>query len=210
MEKNTNGFNELKLNEDLLKGVYLYGFTQPSSIQLKGITAIGTGKDCIIQSQSGTGKTATYLLGVLNRLTDVKMLEGIIITPTRELCDQVYTVAVNLSKFTGYNIVKCVGGTPIHQNIKELKTANVVIGTLGRINHMIGEKKLPVHNLKFIVLDEADELLSDGIPISLNELFERAPNGVQVILISATLSKNVFYSYIYRFYIKNMYSILFI
>jgi len=194
METVNSGFNELNLNENLLKGVYLHGFTQPSAIQITGIKSITTGRDCVLQSQSGTGKTATYLLGVLNRLTDQKSIEGIIITPTRELCDQVYNVAVNLSKFTSYNIVKCVGGTPIHQNIKELRTANVVIGTLGRINHMINEKKLQTHYLKFIVLDEADELLADGVPVTLNELFEKAPNGVQVILISATLSKNVFYA----------------
>jgi superfamily II DNA/RNA helicase len=193
-EPNNNietGFNELNLNEDIIKGIYLYGFTQPSKIQIKGIKAISTGKDCILQSQSGTGKTATYLLGVLNRLTNVKTTQGIIITPTRELCEQVFTVATELSKFTTYNIVKCIGGTNIFQNIKQLKTATVVIGTLGRINHMINDKKINIHNIKFIVLDEADELLSDGIPKELNELFDISPNGVQVILISATISKNV-------------------
>ena len=193
-EPNNNietGFNELNLNEDIIKGIYLYGFTQPSKIQIKGIKAISTGKDCILQSQSGTGKTATYLLGVLNRLTNDKTTQGIIITPTRELCEQVFTVATELSKFTTYNIVKCIGGTNIFQNIKQLKTATVVIGTLGRINHMINDKKINIYNIKFIVLDEADELLSDGIPKELNELFDISPNGVQVILISATISKNV-------------------
>jgi hypothetical protein len=190
----TTGFNELNLNEDILKGVYLYGFTQPSKIQIKGIKAISTGKDCILQSQSGTGKTATYLLGVLNRLSLDKTTQGIIITPTRELCEQVYNVASELSKFTTYNVIKCVGGTNIYDNIKQLRTATIVIGTLGRINHMINEKKINTYNLKFIVLDEADELLADGTPNELLELFEKSPNGVQVILISATISKNVFNS----------------
>lgn len=190
----TTGFNELNLNEDILKGVYLYGFTQPSKIQIKGIKAISTGKDCILQSQSGTGKTATYLLGVLNRLSLDKTTQGIIITPTRELCEQVYNVASELSKFTTYNVIKCVGGTNIYDNIKQLRTATIVIGTLGRINHMINEKKINTFNLKFIVLDEADELLADGTPNELLELFEKSPNGVQVILISATISKNVFNS----------------
>ena len=192
MEITTTGFNELKLNEDLLKGVYLYGFTQPSSIQLNGINAISTGKDCILQSQSGTGKTATYLLGVINRLTNDKFTQGLIITPTRELCEQVYNVASALSKFTKHNIVKCVGGTNIHQNIKELRTSTVVIGTLGRMNHMINENKLNTHHLKFIVLDEADELLEDGIPKALLDIIDKSPNGVQIILISATMSHNVF------------------
>ena len=65
---NKKNFEGLNLNEDLIKGIYLHGFTQPSPIQIKGIESINTGKDCLLQSQSGTGKTATYLLGVLNRI----------------------------------------------------------------------------------------------------------------------------------------------
>ena len=191
METKDN-FDSLNLNEDILKGVYLYGFTQPSKIQIKGINSINTGKDCILQSQSGTGKTATYLLGVLNRLEENKTCQGIIITPTRELASQVYDVAVNLAKYTKFNIVKCIGGTSCIDNRNELRKATVVIGTLGRICHMITEKKIHTHSLKFIVIDEADELLVDGISEKLQMLFDKAPNGVQVILISATLSVNVF------------------
>ena len=88
------GFNDLELKEDLLKGVYLYGFTKPSKIQINGIQNISSGKDCMLQSQSGTGKTATYLLGVLNRIDSKETkCQGIIITPTHELADQVYNVS---------------------------------------------------------------------------------------------------------------------
>jgi superfamily II DNA/RNA helicase len=185
-------FDSLNLNENLLKGVYLHGFTQPSKIQIKGISSINTGRDCILQSQSGTGKTATYLLGVLNRLDSEKGCQGIIITPTRELATQVYEVASNLSKYTDYKIVKCMGGTDIQQNKQELREATIIIGTLGRIHHMINEKKINVHKLKFIVIDEADELLADGICDKLQALFDKAPAGIQVVLISATMSINVF------------------
>ena len=140
MESNNNNksnFDNLNLNENLLKGVYLYGFTQPSPIQIKGITSINTGKDCLLQSQSGTGKTATYLLGVMNRLAEEKSCQGIVITPTRELTSQVYDVAMNLAKYTKYNVVKCIGGTNIGQSKNELRTATLVIGTLGRLYHMI-------------------------------------------------------------------------
>jgi superfamily II DNA/RNA helicase len=107
MDTEIENFETLNLNESLLKGVYLHGFTQPSKIQIKGIGSINTGKDCILQSQSGTGKTATYLLGVMNRLDpDEKACQGIIITPTRELADQVYVVAKNLSKYSEYKIAK--------------------------------------------------------------------------------------------------------
>jgi superfamily II DNA/RNA helicase len=195
MDNNTeiDNFDSLNLNENLLKGVYLYGFTQPSKIQIKGIGSINTGKDCILQSQSGTGKTATYLLGVMNRIDPMENgCQGIIITPTRELADQVYDVAGNLAKYTNYKISKCVGGTDVNQNRNELKNSSVVIGTIGRIYHMITEKKINIHKVKFMVLDEADELLADGINEKLQNIFDKAPSGIQIVLISATMSLNVF------------------
>jgi superfamily II DNA/RNA helicase len=193
MNTETETFDSLNLNANLLKGIYLHGFTQPSKIQIKGISSINTQKDCILQSQSGTGKTATYLLGVLNRINpNDKNCNGIIITPTRELACQVFEVANNLSKYTDYKIAKCTGGSDVHQNRQELKNASVIIGTIGRLYHMINEKKINIHNLKFIVLDEADEILSDGIDDKLKEIFDKLPLGIQVILISATMSINVF------------------
>ena len=93
-------FSNLNLESNLLKGVYLYGFKKPSKIQVEGIKAINTGKDCILQSQSGTGKTATYLLGVLNRIEENDKTQGLIITPTRELSLQVHLVASEISKYT--------------------------------------------------------------------------------------------------------------
>jgi len=193
METGTENFDNLSLNENLLKGVYLNGFSQPSKIQIKGINSINTGKDCILQSQSGTGKTATYLLGVLNRLDpNEKSCQGIIIAPTRELSNQIVDVAHNLAKYTEYKIAKCTGGTDIHQNRMELRNATVVIGTIGRLFHMINEKKINIHKVKFIVLDEADEILADGINNKLHEIFEKAPSSIQVVLISATMSINVF------------------
>jgi superfamily II DNA/RNA helicase len=188
-----NNFDNLNLDENLLKGVYLYGFNKPSSIQIKGITSINTGKDCILQSQSGTGKTATYLLGVMNRLdTNINGCQGIIITPTRELTTQVYNVAENLAKYTKIKIAKCIGGTNIGELISSLKTASLVIGTLGRINHMIMDRKINLFKLKFIVLDEADKLFSDGMDNKLQMIIDKAPIGVQNVLISATMSLNLF------------------
>ena len=123
---NNFGFNDLNLKEDLLKGVYLYGFTKPSKIQINGIQNISSGKDCMLQSQSGTGKTATYLLGVLNRIdSNENKCQGIIITPTHELADQVYSVAIELSKFLGINIVKCIGGTDLNDNRDKISKSDV-------------------------------------------------------------------------------------
>jgi superfamily II DNA/RNA helicase len=138
-------FDGLNLNESLLKGVYLYGFTKPSPIQIKGIESINTGKDCLLQSQSGTGKTATYLLGVLNRIEDNDKTQAIILAPTRELCNQIYDVAVGLTQKTKIKIQKSVGGTNIGETKQSLRSANVIIGTLGRLHHMIMEKTIHLH-----------------------------------------------------------------
>jgi superfamily II DNA/RNA helicase len=185
-------FEELKLNELLIESVYLYGFTNPSPIQIKGIESINTGKDCLLQSQSGTGKTATYLLGVLNRIEDNEKTQAIILAPTRELCNQIYDVAVGLTQKTKIKIQKSVGGTNIGETKQSLRSANVIIGTLGRLHHMIMEKTIHLHNLKILVMDEADDLLTDGISDKLSYILEKIPTGIQSILISATMNSNVF------------------
>jgi len=195
MENKYNNFDSLKLNDKLLQGIYLYGFSQPSKIQIQGIESISNGSDCLLQSQSGTGKTATYLLGMLHRLY---LLEGnnnisMIITPTRELANQVYEVAANLAKFTDYKIAKCIGGIDIHTNKMEIKNASIIIGTIGRIYHMINDKKINLNNLKLIVLDEVDDLLSDGINDKLEYIFNNSDlTKTQTVLISATITYNVF------------------
>jgi superfamily II DNA/RNA helicase len=187
-----NDFETLDLNENLLKGVYLYGFTKPSKIQITGIKSINTGKDCILQSQSGTGKTATYLLGILNRIDEsIDKCQGIILTPTHELSDQVYNVASELAKFLNINIVKCIGGTSIGETRDSLKTAHLIIGTVGRVSHMITEKRINTHTIRFIILDEADVMLEEGLNDKLKLIYEKSPDNIQCIMISATMSYNV-------------------
>lgn len=185
-------FEDMNLKSSLIEGVYLYGFKKPSPIQIKGIKSVNTGKDCILQSQSGTGKTATYLLGVMNRLDENKKLQGIIITPTRELSEQVFNVAKNISKKTKIKITKCIGGNNMYKNIQNLKNSNLAIGTIGRINHLMEENKINFHSLKFFVIDEADDVLSDGVSKKLRNIFNSLTDATQMCLISATLSSNVF------------------
>ena len=180
-------FDSLDINTDILKGVYLYGFKKPSKIQIKGIQSINTGRDCILQSQSGTGKTGTYLLGVLNRMKYNNICQTIIITPTRELASQVFNVAKSISKYSKFKLALCIGGTNVSNNLFDLRKTNLVIGTLGRINHMINNNKI-----KILVIDEADNLLSNGVTEDLQKIFDKLPENTQKILISATLSHNVF------------------
>ena len=188
----TEAFENLNLNLNLIKGVYIYGFKKPSKIQVEGIRAINTGKDCILQSQSGTGKTATYLLGVLNRIEENDKCQGLIITPTRELSIQVCNVAREICKFSKIKTELCTGGMNIQENRSKLKNCNLIVGTLGRVFHMVQEGRINLFNLKLLILDEADDLLTDGISKELNNLFNKIPDGSQNCLISATLSNNVF------------------
>jgi superfamily II DNA/RNA helicase len=182
-----NNFDNLGIDADILKGVYLYGFKEPSPIQIKGIESINTGKDCILQSQSGTGKTATYLLGVFNKLKVNNKLQAIILTPTRELATQVYNVAVSITKYSKLILSLNIGGNNDNYSIKN---TNLVIGTLGRINHILKNNNSSTCNL--LVIDEADNMFVEGITPDLNKLLNKLPDDIQKVLISATLSKNIF------------------
>jgi superfamily II DNA/RNA helicase len=182
-------FDNLGINDDILKGVYLYGFKEPSPIQLKGIESINTGKDCILQSQSGTGKTATYLLGVFNKIKKNKHLQAIVLTPTRELATQVYNVAIQISKYSNLNIALKIGGSNDNYSFNNI---NLVIGTLGRINHILSNKINKCDMCNLLVIDEADNMFMDGITEDLTKLLNKLPENTQKVLISATLSRNIF------------------
>ena len=180
-------FDNLNISENVLKGLYLHGFMKPSDIQVRGINAINTGRDCIIQSQSGTGKTATYLIGIINRLGNNVNAKALIITPTRELAKQVYDVAISICKYSKHSIVLCVGGTEIMQH-----SSNIVIGTIGRIQHMISIKKINMAELNMFAMDEADNMITDREDECLKSIIRMIPSTCQKILISATLSSFVF------------------
>ena len=187
-----NNFDNFDINKDILKGIYLYGFNKPSKIQIKGIQAISTKKDCIIQSQSGTGKTATYLIGILNNIQPNNTCQAIIVAPTRELALQVFEVAFEITKYSKVKVSLLIGGTNVSDNISDIQKTNIVIGTLGRLNHLILYKKLNIKNLKILAVDEADNILTDGVPSDLQKIYDIIPDDCQNILISATLSSNVF------------------
>jgi translation initiation factor 4A len=178
-------FDKLVKNPDILKGLYLNGFNSPSSIQVKGIDSISTGKDCIIQSQSGTGKTVTYLVGILNNININN--KALILTPTRELANQVYSVASSLMARSKNTLSLCVGGTEI-----KYYNTDIVIGTIGRINHMIEDKRLNINHITNFIIDEADHMTNEKDSLELNQLINKIPVDSQKVLISATLTPSVF------------------
>lgn len=185
-------FETLGLKENIVKGVYSYGFINPSDIQSKGIKVIMTGKNCILQSQSGTGKTGTYLLGTLQNIDEnKKYIQSIIITPTRELAEQVYSVGKELSKYSSIKITLCVGGTNIGNFKKEAKTSHLLIGTIGRIYHMMEENVFDISKLVQVTLDEADNLLDKNYNTKVFELLDKLSDKTQKCFLSATVNRNL-------------------
>ena len=181
------GFDDFKLRDNLLRGIYSYGFEKPSAVQQQAIEPMILGKNLIVQAQSGTGKTGTFSIGILQQIDEsVHSLQALLLAPTRELSSQTEKVMKDLSKFMNVKTVSCIGGTPIYENITNLKGAQVVIGTPGRIYDLLKRNSLPIRELKMFVLDEADEMLSQGFKEQITDIFVHLPK-TQVCLFSATM-----------------------
>lgn len=185
-----NEFNNLGIKEELLKGVFVYGFKNPSPIQVKGIKAINTGNDCILQSQSGTGKTGTYLLGIMNNISGNE--KSIIISPTRELARQIYNVAIQIAKYSDLKVGIYIGGTNIVDDFNSIKNCNIIIGTIGRVNHIFLKKKHLYNSIKIFVCDEADNIFDNNVNKDIYKIISNIGSDTQKILISATLNNYVF------------------
>lgn len=188
-----DNFDDMNLNENILRGIYGNGYEKPSSIQQKAIVPIINEGDIIIQSQSGTGKSATFLIGTLQKLdTKLKKSQILVLSPTRELATQTEDVFKKISKYLNITSSITIGGTSLNINIEELKKGNqYIIGTPGRVNDMLKRGYLKSDNLKSIVIDEADEMLSSGFQSQIYEIFQYLPKTTQVILVSATMPVEV-------------------
>jgi ATP-dependent RNA helicase len=184
-------WDELDLNPFILRGIYSKGFEKPSPIQQKAIKPIMDGRDIIAQAQSGTGKTATFTIGALSRIDlTSKQIQVLVLSPTRELCKQTYDVVTAIgSMMKGLQVQMLVGGTPMEEDISNLKnnTPHVITGCPGRIFDMMRRNNINCKHIKLIVVDEADELLSFGFKQQLYDIFQYLPQNIQVALFSATL-----------------------
>jgi translation initiation factor 4A len=225
-----DNFEEMGLNESIVHGIYSYGYDKPSRVQSRAITAVMTGRDCIVQAQSGTGKTATFVIGTLSNIREEdKFTQAIILSPTRELADQTFKVLQALSQYTNITSILCCGqmrlevsipaanatanatayatayanananatpttatGTgPKSESSLSIRNAQVIVGTTGRIIDCINRGQISLAGVKMLVLDEADEMLSQGFKEQVSEIHSKIPNKPQVCLFSATLSTEV-------------------
>jgi translation initiation factor 4A len=189
----TTTFDSMDLKEDLLRGIFAYGFEKPSAIQQRAIKPTLMGKDVIAQAQSGTGKTATFAIGILQHLNvGIKDCQALVLAPTRELAQQIVNVIQSLGDFMNIKIHACVGGTAVRDDIRTLQDGvHVVVGTPGRVYDMINRRALRLDQVKLFVLDEADEMLSRGFKEQIYDVFKYMPETVQCTIFSATMPLEV-------------------
>jgi len=186
-------FDALGLKEDLLRGIYAYNFEKPSAIQQRAILPIVKGRDVIAQAQSGTGKTATFSISVLQSIDiAVRETQALVLSPTRELATQIQSVVLALGDYMNVQCHACIGGTSLGEDMKKLDHGqHVVSGTPGRVYDMIRRRNLRTRNIKMLVLDEADELLNRGFKDQIYDVYRYLPPQTQVVLLSATLPYDV-------------------
>ena len=185
-------FDDLNINDELLRGIYSYGFENPSKIQYDSIPIINQKKDLIAQAQSGTGKTGSFCIGLLNNLEDVKETQAIVMCPTHELVHQCHSVMSSLSHYLNFSIIKLIGKTSISESINELRqNPQIIIGTPGRILDMINRRELYTDQIKILVLDEADEMLSTGFAETMYQIIRSLPETTNMLLFSATMPDEI-------------------
>ncbi|QLL32150.1 hypothetical protein HG536_0C03180 [Torulaspora globosa] len=189
-------FETMKLKNDLLRGIYSYGFEAPSAIQSRAITQIISGKDIIAQAQSGTGKTATFTIGILQVIELKKReLQALVLSPTRELASQISQVVSNLGDYMNVKAMAITGGKTLKDDIKKIQGTgcHVVSGTPGRVLDMIKRQILTTRSVQMLVLDEADELLSEtlGFKQQIYDIFTKLPPACQVVVVSATMNRDI-------------------
>uniref|UniRef100_A0A671LRZ6 RNA helicase n=1 Tax=Sinocyclocheilus anshuiensis TaxID=1608454 RepID=A0A671LRZ6_9TELE len=176
----------LSLESDLCFSLCKYH----ESIQQRAIKQIIKGRDVIAQSQSGTGKTATFCISVLQCL-DIQT-QALILAPTRELAGQIQKVLLALGDYMNVQCHTCIGGTNVGEDIRKLDYGqHVVAGTPGRVFDMIRRRSLRTRAIKMLVLDEADEMLNKGFKEQIYDVYRYLPPATQVCLISATLPHEI-------------------
>merc|ERR1712093_616968 len=186
-------FTDMHLKENLLRGIYAYGYESPSAVQSRAIVQICKGRDVIAQAQSGTGKTATFSISMLQSIdSSVRETQALVLSPTRELATQIQSVILALGDYMNVSCHACIGGTSIGEDIRKLEHGQqIVSGTPGRVFDMIKRRHLRTRNIKMLVLDEADELLNKGFMDQIYDVYRYLPPQTQVVVLSATLPHDV-------------------
>lgn len=187
-------FDSMNLDDNILRGIYSYGFEYPSEVQKKGIVAVINGQDTIVQAQSGTGKTATFSISLLSKITKEEKIQGVIISPTRELATQSFKVIQSIGHYTDFCICLCIGGESVLSNVETIKNKNpqIIVATPGRILDLIEKRGLSTADIKTLIVDEADEMLSRGFKDQMYQILQKMPESLNISLFSATIPNEMF------------------
>lgn len=175
---------------NLFEGVVEYGFDCPTPIQGKTIIPFFRGQDIIAQSQSGTGKTGAFVIGLLSRIETCNHFPQVILLATsRDLATQINSVCKKIAQFMGIKTCLTIGGDymSVRQNVKEAKNSHIIIGTPGRVNNIISDKAFDINKVKTFVLDEADALLSEDFVDQIKSIIGKLPGDAQMCVFSATI-----------------------
>ncbi|ESW99807.1 ATP-dependent RNA helicase eIF4A [Ogataea parapolymorpha DL-1] len=186
-------FDELNLKPEIIRGIFAYGYEQPSAIQQRAILPITEGRDVLAQAQSGTGKTATFTISALQRIDEkLKKTQALILAPTRELALQIQKVVLAIGMHLDLTVHASIGGKAVQEDMEALRNgAQIVVGTPGRVYDMIERGYFKTDAIKMFIMDEADEMLSSGFKEQIYNVFRFLPTTTQVVLLSATMPQDV-------------------
>lgn len=189
----TTSFQSLGVSEARCEQLQEIGFDSPTQIQIDAIPQLLTGQDVVGQSQTGTGKTAAFAIPMLEKVDpDDLSVQALVLTPTRELAQQVADAVKEMSGDRRLWILNVYGGQSIDRQIRRLnKGVQIVVGTPGRVLDLIDRKKLKLDQLKMAILDEADEMLSMGFIDDVKKILKQTPNSRQTTCFSATMPREI-------------------
>jgi ATP-dependent RNA helicase DeaD len=186
-------FADLGLSEPLMEALRDVGYESPSPIQVQGIPPLLEGRDVIGQAQTGSGKTAAFGLPMLEYVDpEDREVQALVLTPTRELCIQVTQALRTYGARKGVDVVAVFGGAPIRAQQSQLRAGgHIVVGTVGRVMDLISRHSLMLHSTRFVVLDEADEMLDLGFLEDVEKILSLTPGSRQTALFSATMPAEI-------------------
>ncbi|BEP28508.1 DEAD/DEAH box helicase [Helicovermis profundi] len=184
-----NKFEKYNLDKSLTKALLLMDYIEPTEVQAQSIPVIKDHKDLLIKSETGSGKTAAFAIPIIDEVMwEENAPQVLVLTPTRELAQQVSEEMFNIGRFKRMKVVSVFGKSPIKSQIKDLKQkTHIVVGTPGRIFDHIKRGTLDLSKIKYLVLDEADEMLNMGFVDQIEEILSKIPKGFIMTLLSATL-----------------------
>ncbi|KIO15902.1 hypothetical protein M407DRAFT_86662 [Tulasnella calospora MUT 4182] len=186
-------FDQLRLKDDLFRGISAYGFETPYALQQRAILPMVSGRDAIVQAEAGMGKTSTAAIAILQSINcNLRETQALIFSPTRESATETQSVIMALGDYLNVQCRACIGGTSVAEDIRKLNSGvHVVSGTPGRVFDMIRRKHLRTRNIKMLVLDEADELLNKGFSNQVYDIYRYLPPATQVMFLSTALPHEI-------------------